>query len=426
MSVQATLGPWQLCLTQVNDEIAHAISEQKYPYRNGADMEDMGVDPETFRFSCILKNDDYGEDGERYKNIRNWFLSIFYEPVELVHPVLGTLRGYPKNASFGEDRRKRCADFSFDFVVSGIQPEESAWQDVRAANEEEAVALNADVQDGIAEDMATEGVPDASGSDWSLMDKWASMGDAARAFATKCQKAVGKLEGYIDAVVAPVDAISATIDYSETLSGSLAQSIEKACESFLALARKLDVSEKKSSSRAVVTALVSDLTAAQAALTDSPESVQGAFATLACATAAGEAARLFADDESALRESVSGESVEADDADGRAMVTPSSSYMLSPADLEDTLATVNQFVQDSLSRLTSPERVKRMVANLAEQVLRVKLEYMTTRSVLVRATTPLHRILLDNGLKYKAADRVCALNGIKNPTFVTGEVLLYA
>lgn len=50
---------------------------------------------------------------------------------------------------------------------------------------------------------------------------------------------------------------------------------------------------------------------------------------------------------------------------------------------------------------------------------------MTTKAVYVNHETPLHKIALDNGLNYKAADRLCALNNVKNPTFMKGEVLVY-
>lgn len=54
-----TLGPWELNLVSIGNEINHSIAETVYPYKNGADLEDMGVNPESFKFSCVLLNDDY-------------------------------------------------------------------------------------------------------------------------------------------------------------------------------------------------------------------------------------------------------------------------------------------------------------------------------------------------------------------------------
>ncbi len=67
---ECTLGPWDLKLTNISDEISHAMAETTYPYKNGADIEDMGVDPEVFRFSCIITNEDYKNN---YRELRKWF-----------------------------------------------------------------------------------------------------------------------------------------------------------------------------------------------------------------------------------------------------------------------------------------------------------------------------------------------------------------
>ena len=77
------LGPWRLRLVSIGDDISHAISETTYPYKNGADLEDMGVNPERLKFSCALCNAEYDQN---FEGLRKWFLSIFPEPVELVHP----------------------------------------------------------------------------------------------------------------------------------------------------------------------------------------------------------------------------------------------------------------------------------------------------------------------------------------------------
>ena len=50
---------------------------------------------------------------------------------------------------------------------------------------------------------------------------------------------------------------------------------------------------------------------------------------------------------------------------------------------------------------------------------------MTTKTLKLSHDTPLHKIAMDNGLNYKAAERLCALNDVKNPTFMNGEVLVY-
>lgn len=415
------LGPWTLRLVSIGDEINHAIAETTYPYKNGADLEDMGVDPETLKFSCILSNDEYDKN---FTELRKWFLSIFTKPVLLVHPKHGAVTGYPKNASFSSDRRRHFCEFTFDFKVANIQPDTQSYRDPYASNFEEAKALNEDVAAEIALTMQQTGVPDVAGSsDWSLLDVWASLGDKARNFAETTSKAMGKMLSAVETVKAPLDAISTSIDYVESLSGTLTKAIQGCCDSFVAVSRK--VTARKGKSRASVATLVSDLSTMLASLNESPASVQASFATIAASTIATETAKLISDDEKKMGESIAAESVDLDDAEGRPLADENPPYLLTPNDLEDTLAMARAFIQNVLPVAISPYRLKKQAATLSDAVLRLKMEYMTTKTLKLSHDTPLHKIALDNGLDYKAAERLCALNDVKNPTFMNGEVLVY-
>lgn len=412
---ECTLGPWNLKLVSIGDEISHAIAETQYPYKNGADLEDMGVNPEDFRFSCIITNEDYDKN---YSALRNWFLSYFPEPVELYHPDHDTiLYGYPKNVSFASDKRRKYAEFQFDFEIANLQEETQAFTDPTDVTYEEAKEVNADVQTAIADEMQKAGVPDVEGSDWSLLDVWGSLGDAARAFASGVQSAMAKIQGVITTVKAPIDAINTTIDYMGTLSGKLTESLQGCCDSFSGLARR---ATKSKSSTAVLAANMSDMLVS---LAGSP--VYAAYATLAASTLANETAKQISDDERKMGESIAAESVVSDDAEGREIAETKPAYIVTPAELEDSVATVREFINTVLPVAICPERLKKQAATLSEAVLRIKMEYMTTKKVMLQHETPLHRVCLDNGLGYKAAERLCALNAVKNPTFMNGEVLVY-
>jgi hypothetical protein len=57
----------------------------------------------------------------------------------------------------------------------------------------------------------------------------------------------------------------------------------------------------------------------------------------------------------------------------------------------------------------------------------IKLEREKIFKVHVSAPTPLHVICLARGLPYRYAPRILAINpGITNPSFVRGEVNVYA
>lgn len=411
---ECTLGPWNLKLVSIGDEISHAIAETQYPYKNGADLEDMGVNAELLRFSCVLTNDDYKEN---YQALRNWFLSYFATPIELIHPDHGTLNGYPQNVSFNNDRRKRFAQFDFEFKIAGIQPDIQDFTDPTEVCEEEAKAVNVEVQAALAEEMQRAGVPDVPGDDWSLLDYWGAMGDAARSFASGVSGALGRIQGVIETVKAPLDALNTTIDYVDSLSGSLTGSLQRFCDSLTALGRKAGSSSGTS-------VLASIFTERLASFIDTP--VYASLATIAASTLACETARQISEDEVKMGESIAAESVVSDDAVGKPIAADTiEPFIMTPETLENSLAAVREFINRVLPVSKSPGRLKKMAATLTESILKLKMEYMTTRTVKVEYETPLHKILLDNGLNYKAAERVCALNNVKNPTFMKGEVLVY-
>lgn len=411
---ECKLGPWNLKLISIGDEISHAIAETQYPYKNGADLEDMGVNAELLRFSCVLTNDDYKEN---YQALRNWFLSYFATPIELIHPDHGTLNGYPQNVSFNNDRRKRFAQFDFEFKIAGIQPDIQDFTDPTEVCDEEAKAVNVEVQAALAEEMQRAGVPDVPGDDWSLLDYWGAMGDAARSFASGVSGALGRIQGVIETVKAPLDALNTTIDYVDSLSGSLTGSLQRFCDSLTALGRKAGSSSGTS-------VLASIFTERLASFIDTP--VYASLATIAASTLACETARQISEDEVKMGESIAAESVVSDDAVGKPIAADTiEPFIMTPETLENSLAAVREFINRVLPVSKSPGRLKKMAATLTESILKLKMEYMTTRTVKVEYETPLHKILLDNGLNYKAAERVCALNNVKNPTFMKGEVLVY-
>jgi len=404
-------------------DIKHALSVTSYPYRDGADVDDMGVEPTVHRFECVLLNDQFDRE---YEAFHDWTLARFIDPVEIYHPDLGTLYGYPGTFSIRRSGLRR-ADIGFDFTVSGLRPSTQAYLDVERAADSAVIALNKSVNVSIAGSMQKVGVPDVEGSDWSLLDKWGSMGTAARTFATSAQTATGKLMGTIAQVQAPVDAISATIDYTSTLSGTLTQSIQQCVEAFVSLARKLSSpSGTRSDSKSIVATMVADVLAMRTDLAESPDSVRSGYETIATAAVAREASRLVAKDEAALSASIAAEKVVLEDTEGRQIDEPQAPYLLTPAELEDMLVMVRSLIQTVLATSTDPDTLKRMASDLTETVRRVKLEYMTTRTVTLNSSMPLHALLSAQGLDYKAAERVAALNGVKNPTFMHGEVLVYA
>jgi len=424
MKPNAKLGPWDLYLEDVSDSVPRDLSVTEYPYRVGADVEDMGPKAERYSFRAVINGDDFDAN---YIPIRTWFRQVFTSPIELEHPDLGTVSGYPATATFVRNNRKRFAEFTFEFVVDGLDPAIAARPDAKAQAITKTQAINEDAQAAIADEMAKAGVPDVKGSDWSLLDKWSDMGAYARKFALACSTTAGKLRGAIALIEAPADAISSTITYVESLSGSLVSQMQQCMEAYVALGRQVSSSSDSRSTSLSILASIADngQTMLDDGLMDAPASVRSSFAQLASMALCYESSRLMAEDEAALAESVASEKIALDDAEGHPSADETSPYLLTPSMLEDSLALVRQFIQKNLPVMDKSSSVEAMANTLTDAVRRFKLEYLSTKKIVVTSPRPLHRIILDAGLPYKAAERVCALNGFKNPTFCSGEVLVY-
>ncbi len=419
MATVLQLGPWSIThLVSIGHEINHTLAREAYPYTNGEEIEDMGGQAESIRVEFNLKNEDFDRD---FEAMRDWFKSRFSEPVEMFHPDFGTIYGYPENVSFTLDRRIRFASFNFSFVESGLQEPPESWLDINHNAElmMEEVAVSA--QQAIAEDMARNGVPDVPGNDWSLLEKWADMGSVARDFATRCASLSGRLQSVISSIRAPADAFSSSLSFVDSLSGNLAKSLCQCGESYLTLARQV-----KSSNKGVIAALIADLVgfdASAAAL--APEGVYRAYKAVAAATVAKETARLIEQDEQAISAALTTEQTQMDDDEGRPLADSPDVYLITPEALEEMIAMARSVIQGALFG-PADSALKSIARDLTDKLINVKLEYMTTRELTVPNAVPLHKLLLDNGLDYKAAERVAALNSVKNPTFMTGKVKIYA
>ncbi|MFA6688873.1 MAG: hypothetical protein WCS18_05275 [Sphaerochaetaceae bacterium] len=425
------LDKWEFQLAEGNEEMPRDLDVRKYPYLSGGEITDMGAGPGVHHYRVLVNGAQYDSELDA---IRDWFRSRFSDPVDLYDPIIGqSLQGFPGNSSFEYPQRNpRTVWISFDFQESGIREADQAPLDVESAADEAVTAIVADRQVSVADAMASAGVPDAEGDDWTLLDKWASMGSAARAFATAAQTAVGTLNGYISQAAAPIDAISSTLEFASTLSGTVVAAVQNAIESCVTLARDLAAqTDLSSDSQGILASLIQSAKDLRTALAGAPDSIRTAYMAQSAGTIAREAAARIAADETTYSEAVAAESEPVDDLEGNRIGAAETDDvdLMTPAQLESCLAMAREYIQLAIDDGVdgdSAAALRRQARDLAEKVRRVRLEYMRTRTVQVDDPTPLHKILLDQGISYRAACRVAALNDVKNPTFMQGEVLVYA
>lgn len=69
----------------IDDEIVRRVVQYKYPYRDGADLEDLGREPRSTRLTCVFMGDNYESDLGAFNMVVDEGKAGFF-----VHPILGT------------------------------------------------------------------------------------------------------------------------------------------------------------------------------------------------------------------------------------------------------------------------------------------------------------------------------------------------
>lgn len=107
-------------IERVDDSQQRSVALHEYPYRDGADVEDLGTGPNRLRFSAIIFNNDPEQDD--YEQRLEVLLAALRsaEPGELVHPVFGSMQAICTQWSVGHevDLRDGCK-LVLEFVQAG-------------------------------------------------------------------------------------------------------------------------------------------------------------------------------------------------------------------------------------------------------------------------------------------------------------------
>lgn len=98
---------------------------------------------------------------------------------------------------------------------------------------------------------------------------------------------------------------------------------------------------------------------------------------------------------------------------------------LSVGEIEQALATVRASLQEGVDAARDMHSLKAMARTLTEHVIEAKCGRMRTLAAEVFPPLPLHLVCLHHGLPYNDAERLMAMNRIRHPNFVAGEVTLY-
>lgn len=216
----------------VEDGFKKALAKYEYPYADGGDLEDMGLESRTVRLKAVFLP-------ERYVTLGAFIAALKEQgPGTVVHPVWGTFQAVPETVSVKHDERAYLAELEITFVehlefplfVAAISAEtkavSAAVETGNALDETDAGLGAAHEAAGIPTDIPTTGI----GTD-GFMATLAGYSSKVREAMRSIDSAVSTAKGYIDQATAPFKLITSTVAFVTDLPGSILGSFAGAIES---------------------------------------------------------------------------------------------------------------------------------------------------------------------------------------------------
>lgn len=143
----ASFGRVPFVCQTTDDDLVRRIAQHRYPYRSGADIEDMGREPRPTRIRCVFLGESYESQlGALLKMVDMGVAETF------VHPILGAWKARVARASVHHEAGARdMATVELELIQDGTVEElptvfsavaeakavESAADDIDEANEED-------------------------------------------------------------------------------------------------------------------------------------------------------------------------------------------------------------------------------------------------------------------------------------------------
>jgi prophage DNA circulation protein len=416
----ATLDEFPLEVETLDDNFEKAIAVYEYPYRDGAGTDDLGQKARSLRLRCYWWEETYQKHFEFLDHLNQ--RSLF----SLTHPKYGLIKGRIRSVSVRHDDRQELAEVDIDFVQDlSSQESPAVYPDVKAAGEESFLSGQAELQNNLRDSASAElGESTAAALFTQPLDPSLGIAEQFPGVSLKTRTWLKAVEAAVSAwdasgalVANPASSLVSTAAYGANLPGRVVGSAARAAERYaLGL-----VSLRSSPARF--------LSAYRAGLPDF-SALNDNYST--AATIAGtqrlalEAADLYRGDEEARDALRRSEQTPAFDASGRFIAAPSTDQVMTAIDLERSLAEVRTALQEAIDLARGMESLKTAARQLLEHVSQVKLERDRLVTLLLDNPMPLHLLCLHQGLSYRYAARILAINStIVHPSFVRGEVQVY-
>ena len=428
----------------ISDQIDKAIVRHEYPYRNGADLQDLGAKTRTVRFTAIWEGVDYPTHYDFLTHLESTALNT------LTHPTYGEMTGSVESLSIRRRDEEMYVEIDITFVEDLASQEAIAtpWSDIvpaiEAAYTTSCTEQQAAVVTSLTATLGPEGALLAGATidpTLPLASQFSSLSAGARAYLRVLDSAIATFEGTLLDIANPATTLISTLTFAANIPGRVIGSLTATIER-ISLAQE---SLRAFPSR-FMDALDFELNAlgnAVAAAIDPPGSSQGAItggsgrsaaiAALPQFVASASAARcgldgadLYAADQQQRDASAGNDALPAFDTLGRFLNPPAPEPVMTAPELEAALALLRTRFQAVLDSDRSQQALRAMALALLDHVSTAKNGREQLVTITVDQPTPLLLILHHHNLPVAMAERVLTLNPqIIDPNAVEGEVVIY-
>jgi hypothetical protein len=401
------------------------LAEYDIPFAQGANLDPLGVRSHPIRFTCIFMNNKYAEHEFFVQHCLLDIVNTF------IHPVYGPIKGCVKSVSVRNNSLIKYAEVDVDFVEDASPDTAPAYSPDVKTKTEQAVAdaqvvMMAKVSDDIKQALGQEGsdiVSKELAPGQSSVSQFSRLSTKGRYYLQKVDDLINTFDKSLPGISNPSDSVFASFDFGLTLPGrimfSMSRSVERYAQ-YSSLAANSPLS------------FINSFRSSMAELTSSVTFFKSSLLSSICQVGAIVMAALFEKDDSNRNDLTRVENTKIWNDDGTMVFVPEIPTVLTVNELETSLALYRTQVQEAINEIRTeygnPDLIsslKSIAISLQEHVDKIKIEREKVITIQIDNEIPVHLLCLKYGLSYMAAERVCAINTIWNPTFCSGPVAMY-
>lgn len=429
----AKLDNWELRILDISDAMNQSIVRQEFVGADGAVLQNMGRTAREIKFRCWFYGADPTPFSASYLNHFD-FLATLADTSRLhalVHPKYGRLEGLVDQITVTHDDTQDYAAVDVNFVQQGLQETNRVIPDSRSLQTvltQQALALcNGQIASVIPASLTASGFAGALGKAVDVGRSFASqitnVDQATKNFLREADTFVAQVDGFFKDVAAPATTLSNAVAYVGDLPSRIVGPVVNCSDRIMG-----SLSALSNLPVNFINAAIYQMDSLRASVTgEHADFFKSTVTSIWSGTLAARAGALYQADDRADAAARALENSRTFDLKGRRLAATPTPWPMTVQDVEGLAYSVRQYMQGALDYDRDQKQIRDMASSIQSYVSGVKLAKQSLVATTLPGSTPIHVLCMQVGLPYNSADRVRKVNpSIHNPTFMTGEVDVYA